>query len=52
MAWSPSRLVSYDAFGAMFVQLTARTDQIDDVLARFNDAGGFDELETVWFLIA
>ncbi|KAJ3556345.1 hypothetical protein NM688_g2079 [Phlebia brevispora] len=27
-------------------------DLIDDVLARFADAGGFDELETVWFLIA
>ena len=27
-------------------------DLIDDILARFNDAGGFDELEVVWFLIA
>ncbi|KAJ3540323.1 hypothetical protein NM688_g6242 [Phlebia brevispora] len=27
-------------------------DTVDTILARFNDAGGFDELETVWFLIA
>ncbi|KAF7797208.1 hypothetical protein EIP86_008400 [Pleurotus ostreatoroseus] len=25
---------------------------VDTILARFNDAGQFDELETVWFLIA
>ncbi|KAF7796474.1 hypothetical protein EIP86_007651 [Pleurotus ostreatoroseus] len=25
---------------------------VDTILNRFNDAGGFDELETVWFLIA
>jgi hypothetical protein len=25
---------------------------VDQILARFNDAGGFDELEVVWFLIA
>ena len=27
-------------------------DDVDTILARFNDAGQFDELETVWFLIA
>ena len=27
-------------------------DSVDKILARFNDAGQFDELETVWFLIA
>ena len=25
---------------------------MDTILARFNDAGGFDELESTWFLIA
>ena len=32
--------------------LIRNADLIDRVLARFNDAGGFDELEVVWFLIA
>ena len=32
--------------------LTHWVDDVDQILARFNDAGGFDELETVWFLIA
>ena len=27
-------------------------DDVDTILARFNDAGGFDELESTWFLIA
>ena len=27
-------------------------DSVDKILARFADAGEFDELETVWFLIA
>ena len=27
-------------------------DTVDKILARFFDAGGFDELEVVWFLIA
>ncbi|KAJ3552683.1 hypothetical protein NM688_g4025 [Phlebia brevispora] len=27
-------------------------DDVDKILNRFNDAGEFDELETVWFLIA
>ena len=32
--------------------LTRFVDTVDKILARFNDAGGFDELEVVWFLIA
>ena len=32
--------------------LTHIVDTVDKILARFNDAGGFDELEVVWFLIA
>lgn len=32
--------------------LTSYVDTVDQILARFNDAGGFDELESVWFLIA
>ena len=32
--------------------MTPCVDTVDKILARFNDAGGFDELEVVWFLIA
>ena len=28
------------------------TDTVDQILARTNDAGDFDELETVWMLSA
>ena len=28
------------------------TDTVDQILARTNDAGQFDELETVWMLSA
>ena len=34
------------------MSLNRDTDTVDQILARFADAGGFDELETVWFLIA
>lgn len=27
-------------------------DTVDQILARLNDAGGFDEIETVWLLSA
>ena len=32
--------------------LMTNVDTVDKILARFADAGGFDELEVVWFLIA
>ena len=47
----PFRQYCYDCY-LVFVKLTVYTDTVDQILARFLDAGGFDELETVWFLIA
>ena len=36
----------------LITELTKIKDTVDKILARFFDAGGFDELEVVWFLIA
>ena len=52
MAWSPNLSVSYAACCHHEHALIHATDTADQILARFADAGDFDELEVVWFLIA
>ena len=46
---SPSPVLG---FGALIVTLPLTADSVDQILARVNDAGGFDAQEAVWLLSA
>ena len=47
---SPS--VSFPTNVKTYSKLTTPADTVDQIIARVNDAGEFDELELVWMLSA